>query len=358
MTIKLIASNVGRLQELNHVTGIQRVTLELHKYIFQNLDKNRYQFKAYPEFNSDSSSSKIDNRDILMDPIMHCSRAKLDEVSTLLLFDLDENLDFNKISKVKVMHNLKVITNIYDLLPLSNPEWFPMEDSRRRFAAWLIKVLNVSDHLIFNSASTLQQFQDLEWTSKAQNHLFQLGAMNLVNSAPTFITPSKTIICVSTLEPRKGYVDLLDAYDQVLEKDKDFKLILVGKYGWKSEELTQRIYRHYEYGKRLRWYQTIHDDELAALYGSSTVCVMPSFGEGFGLSIEEALSIGIPVIARDIPVFNERHYSNLHYFKGAANHLAEQILKISGKESNFPLPNVRKMSDFGAEVLSLIDSVN
>jgi glycosyltransferase involved in cell wall biosynthesis len=358
MTVKLIASNVGRLQKLNFVTGIQRVTLELHKYIFQNLDETRYQFKAYPEFNSESPPIKIDNLDILKDPIMQVSRASLDEVSTLLLFDLDENLDFNKISKAKIEQNLKVVTNIYDLLPLSNPEWFPLEDSRRRFAAWLIKVLNVSDHLIFNSNSTLQQFQDLEWTSKAQNHVFQLGAMNSINFAPTFISPRKTIICVSTLEPRKGHFDLLDAYDQLLEKEEDFKLILVGKYGWKAEELAQRIYSHSEYGKRLRWYKTIQDDELLSLYRSSTVCVVPSFGEGFGLSIEEALSVGIPVIARDLPVFKERHYSNLHYFKGGANHLVEQILKISGEESVFPLPSVRKMSNFGAEVLSLIESIN
>ena len=358
MTIKLIASNVGRLQELNYVTGIQRVTLELHKYISQNLDKSRYQFKAYSDFHSDSPPIKIDNRDILRDPIMYNSRANLDEISTLLLFDLDQNLDFMKISKAKITHNLKVVTNIYDLLPLSNPEWFPAEDLSRTFAAWLIKVLKVSDHLIFNSASTFQHFQEMEWTSKAQNHIFQLGAMNANNFAPTFISPSKTIICVSTLEPRKGHDDLMDAYDQVLEKDKDFKLILVGKYGWKSEELTQRIYMHSEYGKRLRWYETIQDDELMSLYRSSTVCVMPSFAEGFGLSIEEALSTGIPVIARDIPVFNERHYSNLHYFKDGANHLAEQILKISGEEREFPLPNVRRMSEFGADVLSLIDSIN
>jgi len=358
MSIKLIASNVGRLQELNFVTGIQRVTLELHKHIFQNLDKSKYQFRAYPELNPDYPPVKITNRDILLDPIMQCSRANLEAVNTLLLFDLDQNLDFDKISKAKIMHNLKVVTNVYDLLPLSNPEWFPVENSRHQFAAWLIKVLNISDHLIFNSVSTLQQFQDLGWDSKAQNHVFQLGAMNSVNFAPTFVSPSKTIICVSTLEPRKGHVDLMDAYDQVLEKDRDFKLIIVGKYGWKSEELTQRIYKHSEYGKRLRWYQTIQDDELMSLYRSSTVCVMPSFAEGFGLSIEEALSIGIPVIARDIPVFNERHYSNLHYFKDGANHLAEQILKISREEREFPPPNVRRMSDFGADVLSLIDSIN
>lgn len=356
MTIKLIASNVGRLQELNYITGIQRVTLELHKYLNQNLDRTKYDFKAFPEFHSNFSSTKIDNPDILADPIIWSPRAKLEEISTLLLFDLDEKFDFNNIIKARSNSDLQVVTNIYDLLPLTNPEWFPLEDSRSRFGAWLMKVLSITDHLIFNSESTLQQFQELGWKSKAQKHVIQLGAMNSNNSPHTFIAPSKTIICVSTLEPRKGHDELLNAYNLILEKDKNFKLILVGKYGWKSEELVQRILSHPEYGKRLRWYPTIKDDELFSLYRSSTVCVMPSFGEGFGLSIEEALSVGIPVIARDIPVFRERNYSNLSFFKNGAKHLSEQILKITGENRNFSPMYIRKMNDFSAEIFSLINS--
>jgi glycosyltransferase involved in cell wall biosynthesis len=357
MNQKLIASNLGRLEELDFVTGIQRVTLELHKYFFHNLNDNYFKFQGYSRRKDFIPREFNQNPTYLQDPILNQVRTPLAEIDALLLLDLDMNLDFQSIIEMKSRKNLIVITNIYDLLPIQHPEWFSAGNSQHQFMSWLIRILRVSDHLVFNSNSTLGIFEELSWNFKGSTHLIPLGAMKTKSFLPTFITPLKTILCVSTIEPRKGHEDLLDAYDKLLSSGADFRLIFVGKYGWNSQDLVKKILNHPEYGKRFRWYEKVNDDELLALYNSATICVVPSYGEGFGLSIEEALTQGLPVLARDIPVFRERSYSNLFYFDGGGDKLSSAIMNTTKIKHLPDYQNIRRLDQFSAEFLELATSL-
>jgi glycosyltransferase involved in cell wall biosynthesis len=357
MNQKLIGSNVGRLEELDFVTGIQRVTLGLHRYIDQNLDKNFFKFQGYSREEIILEKKFLKNPTYMRDPILNQPRASLEDIDVLLLLDLDMNLDFQSIMEVKSRKNLKIVTNIYDLLPLQNPEWFSLSNSRPAHMSWLLRILRISDHLVFNSDSSLKVFEELQWNFEGSTHVIPLGAMDTKYSLPFFIAPPKTILCVSTIEPRKGHDDLLNAYDNLLSSGEDYRLIFVGKYGWNSEDLVKRIYGHPEYGKRFRWYEKVNDDELLAIYNSATICVVPSYGEGFGLSIEEALIQGLPVLARNIPVFRERNYSNLFFFDGGGERLSTAIIKSSKAQFLPGHQNVRKMSQFSADFYELIMSL-
>ena len=356
MNQKVIASNLGRLEELDFVTGIQRVTLELHRYLDHNLNDNYFKFQGYSRRKEFSLKPFNKNPTYAEDPILNQARVSLEKIDVLLLLDLDMNLDFQSIIEMKSRRNLTVITNIYDLLPIEHPEWFSKDNSQHKFMSWLIRILRVSDHLVFNSKATLRIFEELSWSFKGATHLIPLGAMKTKSFLPTFIAPLKTILCVSTIEPRKGHEDLLNAYDKLLSAGEDFRLIFVGKYGWNSQDLVKRILNHPEYGKRFRWYEKVNDDELLALYNSATICVVPSYGEGFGLSIEEALMQGLPVLARDIPVFRERSYSNLFYFEGGGEKLSSAIINTSKFRHLPDYRNIRKMDQFSSEFYKLVIS--
>jgi glycosyltransferase involved in cell wall biosynthesis len=69
--------------------------------------------------------------------------------------------------------------------------------------------------------------------------------------------------------------------------------------------LIDRLDAHAERSRRLFWLDDAADDELDAIYAASAALLATSWGEGYGLPLIEAAQRGLPVIARDIPVFRE-----------------------------------------------------
>jgi glycosyltransferase involved in cell wall biosynthesis len=110
--------------------------------------------------------------------------------------------------------------------------------------------------------------------------------------APIDGLPSRYILFVSTIEPRKNLGVLLDAYERVRVAHPDVSLVVVGKIGWKSKDLVPRLRRpgivHLDY---------LDPARLASVYRDATAFVMPSIYEGFGFPLLEAMTHGVPSIA-------------------------------------------------------------
>ena len=108
---------------------------------------------------------------------------------------------------------------------------------------------------------------------------------------------SKTyILFVSTIEPRKNIINLISAYNSLKEKYKiEHQLVLIGRKGWHYEPIFAAI-------ESSPWRSQIHhldylSDELVALfYSKAEAFVYPSYYEGFGLPVLEAMTLGAPVI--------------------------------------------------------------
>ena len=158
---------------------------------------------------------------------------------------------------------------------------------------------------------------------------FHLGA-DVENSAPSPGMPQdavqilKTIksktsfLTVGTLEPRKGHLQTLAAFELLWAQQIDVNLVIVGKKGWMVDALAERINNHVELGKRLFWLDGISDEYLENIYKASACLVSASEGEGFGLPLIEAAKQGIPILARDLPVFREVAGEHAFYFTGLA----------------------------------------
>jgi glycosyltransferase involved in cell wall biosynthesis len=142
-------------------------------------------------------------------------------------------------------------------------------------------------------------------------------------------------LMVSTIEPRKGYEQTLDAFTQLWQEDNNVNLVIVGKEGWKDlpddmrhtiPEVVQRLRHHSELGKRLFWLEGVSDAYLEKVYESATCLIAASEGEGFGLPLIEAAHHKLPIIARDIPIFREVAGEYAYYFSGKkAGDIAETI---------------------------------
>jgi len=251
-------------------------------------------------------------------------------------------------------HGVSIYATVFDLLPVRMPEVFPpgADQIHRR---WL-ETISTFDGAICISravAEDLRAWLDEEalvWEKRRPYSIgwFHLGA-DFANSATTRGMPPKaeatlqklktrpSFLMVGTIEPRKGYGQTLDAFDQLWQDGVDANLVIVGHEGWKDlpddmrrniPQTVERLCTHPELNKRLFWLEDISDEYLEKIYEASTCLIAASYGEGFGLPLIEAAQHKLPIIARDIPVFREVAGDYAQYFNASEeNALSETVEK-------------------------------
>lgn len=238
---------------------------------------------------------------------------------------------------------VKVYSVVYDLLPLENPECFPpgADATHRR---WLESV-TAFDGAVCISKSVADSLG--EWVKGQRASLssafrigwFHLGSDVALSSHNSSISVSGrsllarlegrvSFLMVGTIEPRKAYFQSLAAFSLLWQAGVDFDVVIVGREGWavlddsqrRDIPLTLRAMRNSdEFGKRLHWISDGSDELLNRLYATASALIAASVGEGFGLPLVEAQRHGLPVIARDLPVFREVADSNTVFFDAATS---------------------------------------
>jgi glycosyltransferase involved in cell wall biosynthesis len=224
---------------------------------------------------------------------------------------------------------VRISVVVYDLLPLSNPEWFPAGVSAR-FSTWLDLVLEHADQALCISRTVAEALRERCVARGGARQpvirqpvirSFGLGAdleswLLPMRRLPGFAPGQPRFVVVGTIEPRKGHAQALAAFESLWADGSPAQLLIAGRYGWGAASLAARLRSHPEYGKRLLWIDAADDADLAAAYRESTALLAPSHGEGFGLPLVEAAAHGLPVLARDLPVFREVGGPGVDYFSG------------------------------------------
>ncbi|GGA11225.1 glycosyltransferase family 4 protein [Dyella caseinilytica] len=218
---------------------------------------------------------------------------------------------------------------VYDLLPITMPDMFHPH-ARHRFEDWLRRITCIADQLICISRTTADDLHD--WMD-TEALAYQFGTAPTISHAPLGVDAMlenhsseprqhlakamharPTLLMVGTIEPRKGYDQALEASEILWGNGIDFNLVIVGQFGWLMEAFRASIDRHTERNQRLFWLDDAPDDELDAIYRTSTALLAASLGEGYGLPLIEAARRGLPVIARELPVFREIMGEHAQYF--------------------------------------------
>lgn len=199
--------------------------------------------------------------------------------------------------------NAKVVLTIHDLAFLRYPE-VADEITYRHHTHWLFYSIQKADHIIAISHQTkldIMEFYNVPEQKISVIYLApNLPRLNINDNDINFELPKKYFLFVGTLEPRKNIPFLIRGF--ALAKEKygfEHKLVLVGKKGWKYEEIFQTIDELNIYNDIiLLGYVT--DMELSVIYQRASVFLFPSLYEGFGMPILEAMTHGIPVITSNI----------------------------------------------------------
>ena len=113
-------------------------------------------------------------------------------------------------------------------------------------------------------------------------------------------------VVVGTIEGRKNHELLLHIWQRMADGGGSVPLlVIVGQRGWEAESVTAMLDCGSELKGSVLELGRCADDELAAIIAGARALLMPSFAEGFGLPVVEALELGTPVIASDLAVFRE-----------------------------------------------------
>jgi len=181
---------------------------------------------------------------------------------------------------------------IHDLSPLEHPHWF-----RRSFAAWYhlflpilvrrVRVILTPSHYVKRKVYARFNTDNVIVTPNGVDQkIFHPGAYQY-----RYDLPSKYILFLGTLEPRKNLNGLLKAWNDIKKDFKEVWLIVAGTYG--------KVFRPLKFDgdmERVRFLGHVEQQDLPGLYGGASLFVLPSFDEGFGLPALEAMACETPVL--------------------------------------------------------------
>ncbi|MCU1334423.1 MAG: glycosyl transferase, group 1 [Bryobacterales bacterium] len=138
------------------------------------------------------------------------------------------------------------------------------------------------------------------------------------------------VLTVGDLQPRKNHLGLLQAFEDVLQAEPQLQhdLVFVGKETWYSRELHRAVNRS-ALRDRVHFTGFVEDADLVQFYGASDLFVFPSFYEGFGLPILEAMACGRAVACSQLTAMPEvANAAGILFDPGSKAEMARAMLDV------------------------------
>ncbi len=201
---------------------------------------------------------------------------------------------------------------LHDLLPLDYPEFFSPANLgifRRRLST---AFLHASAFIVSTRAVKRRLEEELHRQGSrprpvhVQPFPSPLEGSGRASQADTVWRGHPYFLMLGTIEPRKNHLLLLHAWRElVAENPRAPRLVMIGARGWETEQVADLLDRSAALSPHILELSGVSSAELVDLLRGARALLMPSFDEGYGLPLVEALSIGTPVVASDIAVFRE-----------------------------------------------------
>lgn len=240
--------------------------------------------------------------------------------------NLEKKTYIKAISRLK----LKPIFFIHDLIPITHPEYCRVGEKEKHLSR-ITNALISAKGIIVNSKVTEKVLSDFgasiqrNLPSTAIAHLGAELSQSHSQKNNTFINPiedslqgnlnSPYFVVLGTIEPRKNHLLLLYIWKKLINimGKKAPRLVILGRRGWECEHVTRMLDRCTLFQGFIFEWDRCSDEQLLACLQGSQALLFPSFVEGYGLPLIEALAAGIPVIASATPVFRELAYNVPEY---------------------------------------------
>jgi glycosyltransferase involved in cell wall biosynthesis len=299
-----------RSLEQTEQTGVGVFTRDLVETLATVLPKNSLvgfvnkgskKLSTLPQFSS-RLSTKLLNTSLLTTNHPHLDRL-LEEKAQLdkpLDFFISPNSHFTSISPQT--HHILVIHDIAfalfkDYYTLKQRLWHRLVNPAKQSSAQ-------NTHLVVPSHNTKRDVVDYFNISPEKITVIYPGTP-LTKTEPSstekirekYNLPPRFILALGTNEPRKNTPALLQAYEQAAHKlPLPYALVIAGATGWKNTA-TERSISQSAVKKNIHMIGYVDETDKGALLREASLCIYPSFYEGFGFPALEAMQAGTPVIA-------------------------------------------------------------
>ena len=205
--------------------------------------------------------------------------------------------------------DVRPIYLVHDLIPISHPQ-FCRAGEAIRHRARIRTILSTAHGVIGNSRATLgelEAFANAESLPIPPSVAAWLGSDPLPTPTGVSEPDRPTFVTVGTIEARKNHWMLLEIWSRLIDRlgTAAPRLLIIGQRGWEAD----RVFGLLDGSEKLRHHvvelNDCSDEELSRHLATACAMLFPSLAEGYGLPLVEALGIGVPVIASDLPVFRE-----------------------------------------------------
>ncbi|WP_321879282.1 glycosyltransferase family 4 protein [Paraburkholderia bannensis] len=227
----------------------------------------------------------------------------------LLLHTSHNGMEFQRYYNAMKKRGLRSVFMVHDLIPLTHAEFCrPGVDAAHRKR--IHTALAHADGLIANSQDTLDAL-----VAEAANANLPLPASVVARLAPAVATRTPNpapiaqpyFVVLGTIEPRKNHWFLLQVWRRLVERHGTAapKLVVIGRRGWECENAVDMLDRCSQLQDAVIELHGCSDEDLRTWMQHAQALLFPSFVEGYGMPLVEALALGVPVIASDLGVFRE-----------------------------------------------------
>ncbi len=201
---------------------------------------------------------------------------------------------------------------IHDLIPLTHPEYSRTRQVARH-AQRVATTAAQADGIIVNSgftAATLLPRLARHGRADLPMAVAPLG-VDMPRMPAPLLPPEPYFVCLGTIEPRKNHLLLLHVWRELAGRAREGaglpppKLLVIGRRGWMNRNVVDLLERCDALRGPVQEIGTPSDSQVASLVANATALLFPSFVEGYGLPVAEALALGTPVICSDTAPLRE-----------------------------------------------------
>ncbi|MEY3635163.1 MAG: hypothetical protein RLZZ61_1573 [Pseudomonadota bacterium] len=220
-------------------------------------------------------------------------------------------LDARSLPRWLKRNRLRPVYLAHDLIPITHPHYCRAGEADRHTKR-MRHLLESADGVIANSQDTLDRLEQfaIEQHLPLPKHrlVALLGTEALPITVPSFDGLSRPyFVVIGTIEARKNHLLLLKIWQRLVQDlgEKAPMLLLIGQRGWEIDDVVQILDQDRSLQGHVVELGRCSDAQMSGLLGGARALLMPSFAEGFGIPVIEALQSGTPVIASNLGVFRE-----------------------------------------------------